>query len=140
MRINVIKSLEGGRGLAALIVALFHLKIGIDHFSVVRNGYLFVDLFFVLSGYVICSAYSAKLNTVVDCQSFLIRRFGRLFPLLVFSTVVYVVFANVIVFAKHMAIAHGYAGTLHNPGDLDYLIPKPLEILSTLTMTHSLDV
>ena len=136
----MIKSLEGGRGLAALIVALFHLTIGINDFSVIRNGYLFVDLFFVLSGYVICSAYSQKLNSIVDCQSFLTRRFGRLFPLLVFSTVTYVCFANIIVFVKRTAIAHGYASALNNPGALDYLIPNPLEIVSTLTMTHSLDV
>ncbi|RJG05748.1 acyltransferase [Noviherbaspirillum cavernae] len=136
----MIKSLEGGRGIAALIVALYHLKIGIDHFSTIRNGYIFVDLFFVLSGFVICAAYSQRLRTLTDCQSFLIRRFGRLFPLLVFSTVFYVAAANIIVFAKRMAIAHGFGASLNNPGALDYLIPNSLEIVSTLTMTHGLGV
>ena len=34
----MIKSLEGGRGVAALIVALYHLKIGAEYFSVILEG------------------------------------------------------------------------------------------------------
>lgn len=134
----MILSLEGIRGFAALIVALYHLKIGTEYFSVIRNGYIFVDLFFVLSGFVICAAYYSKINSTQDLGTFIIRRFGRLFPLLVFSTIVYLLLANLIVLAKQIAVASGYAGILNNPGDLQYIIPSVAEILTTLTMTHSL--
>jgi peptidoglycan/LPS O-acetylase OafA/YrhL len=136
----MIKSLEGGRGIAALIVALYHLKIGADYFSVIRNGYLFVDLFFVLSGFVICASYSQRMNTTGDFQSFVIRRIGRLLPLLVFSTVFFVLAENAIVLAKQIAFAHGYASVLNNPGAREYHIPSASEIISTITLTHSMGI
>lgn len=136
----MIKSLEGARGLAALIVALYHLKIGANYFSAIRNGYLFVDLFFVLSGFVICASYWHKLSTVGDFRSFIIRRFGRLFPLLIFSTAFFVLVANAIVFAKRLLFANGYANVLNNPGALEYSIPGAAEIFSTLTFTHGMGV
>lgn len=134
----MIKSLEGGRGLAALIVALYHLKLGADYFPFIRNGYLFVDLFFVLSGFVICAAYSTRMNDREDLRAFIIRRAGRLVPLLLFSTVVFVLTADAIVLAKRFALAHGYADMLNNPGALDYVVPTASEILATLTLTHGL--
>lgn len=134
----MIKSLEGGRGLAALIVAMYHLAIGKEYFSVIRNGYIFVDLFFVLSGFVISAAYLNRLHSNDDLRSFVIRRFGRLFPLLIFSTLFYLLMANMIVFAKKLAAAHGYAALLHNPGALEYLLPTAGELLATVTMTHGM--
>jgi len=136
----MIKSLEGGRGVAALIVALYHLKIGADYFAFIRNGYLFVDLFFVLSGFVICAAYSTRMNGREDLRSFIIRRAGRLVPLLLFSTIVFVLTADAIVLAKRFALSHGYAGMLNNPGALDFVVPSATEILATLTLTHGLGV
>jgi len=136
----MIKSLEGLRGIAALIVALYHLKIGTEYFSVIRNGYLFVDLFFVLSGFVICAAYANRLQTSEDLKPFLLRRFGRLFPLLVFSTLAFVLASNAIVFAKKMAVASGYGGLLNNPGSLEYLVPTLSQIVATVTFTHSLGI
>lgn len=136
----MIKSLEGLRGIAALIVALYHLKIGSDYFPMIRNGYLFVDLFFVLSGFVICASYASRMQTTDDFMSFLIRRVGRLFPLLVFSTVAFVLAANAIVLAKKTTIALGYGGFLNNPGALEFVVPSVAEIVSTLTFTHSLGI
>lgn len=136
----MISSLEGIRGIASILVALYHLKIGSDYFSVIRNGYLFVDLFFVLSGFIMCATYSSSLRTVDDVRVFLIRRIGRLFPLLVFSTIVFILLSNAIVLAKKVAIAAGLASMLNNPGTLDYLIPSAGEILSTLTFTHALGI
>jgi peptidoglycan/LPS O-acetylase OafA/YrhL len=134
----MIRSIEGARGIAALLVALYHLNIGSNYFPVIRNGYLFVDLFFVLSGFVICSAYASSLRGAADIRYFMIRRFGRLFPLMAFSTIVFVLASNAIVFAKQIAIASGQAAVLNNPGALAYLVPDVAEIVSTLTLTHSL--
>jgi len=134
----MIKSIEGIRGIAAIIVALYHLKIGNDYFPVIRHGYLFVDLFFVLSGFVMCANYAGKIRTIDDVGTFLIRRFGRLFPLLILSSLIFVLLANGIVFIKKIAVANGYSAFLNNPDALQYVIPSLGEALSTLTMTHSL--
>lgn len=136
----MIKSLEGGRGAAALIVALYHLKIGAGYFGFIRHGYIFVDLFLVLSGFVICAAYSSRMASSEDFRSFLIRRFGRLFPLLVFSTAFFIVAANAIVLAKNIAYSYGYAGILNHPEARGYLIPDASEIFATLTFTHGMGV
>jgi peptidoglycan/LPS O-acetylase OafA/YrhL len=134
----MIKSLEGARGVAALIVALYHLKFGAAYFSAIRNGYLFVDLFFVLSGFVIATSYVERLHGIVDVRAFLIRRFGRLFPLLVFSTSIYVLTADAIVLAKRIAIANGHADVLAHPEALAFVIPSGPETVSTLTLTHGM--
>ncbi len=136
----MIKSLEGIRGVAALLVALYHLKIGSDYFTFIRNGYLFVDLFFVISGFVLCAAYAASLQTMEACRAFILRRIGRLFPMLIFSTFIFIVGSNAIVLGKKLALASGNAAVLNNPGALDYLLPSVGEIFSTLTFTHSLGI
>ncbi len=47
----------------------------------IRNSYLFVDFFFVLSGFVITHAYGQSINGQSGLQQFIIRRIGRLWPL-----------------------------------------------------------
>lgn len=65
------------------MVALFHLDV-VSHawgIPLLRNAYLFVDFFFVLSGFVITHAYGARLSSVNAFAQFMLRRFGRLWPL-----------------------------------------------------------
>jgi peptidoglycan/LPS O-acetylase OafA/YrhL len=75
--------LDSWRGVAALLVALFHLNLysAIYSLDFIRNAYLFVDFFFVLSGFVITYSYADRLESLDDLGSFAIRRFGRLWPL-----------------------------------------------------------
>jgi peptidoglycan/LPS O-acetylase OafA/YrhL len=75
--------LDGWRGVCASLVALHHLAIPSHLQSVpfVRSSWLFVDFFFVLSGFVITHAYANRLATRSDIREFVIRRFGRLWPL-----------------------------------------------------------
>lgn len=76
-------SLDGFRGLFALAVALFHLGLASHLYAnpILREAYLCVDFFFVLSGFVITHAYAGRLGTVDATIEFVIRRFGRLWPL-----------------------------------------------------------
>ncbi len=78
-------ALQGWRGICALLVGALHFGQGIEwhfaHSSFVRNAYLFVDFFFVLSGFVIAYAYDDRLSSASDIRSFAVRRFGRLWPL-----------------------------------------------------------
>ncbi|MGA2055053.1 MAG: acyltransferase [Bradyrhizobium sp.] len=75
--------LESWRGVVALLVALFHLNLYSTIYSLdfIRNAYLFVDFFFVLSGFVITYSYADRLKTLDDLGTFAIRRLGRLWPL-----------------------------------------------------------
>ena len=69
------------RAFSVLLVFFYHLKI--DFFE---NGYLGVDVFFVISGYVITqSIYSDYLkNKRVDLKNFYLKRLKRILPNLVF--------------------------------------------------------
>lgn len=78
-------ALESWRGIAAIMVVLVHYRVlAISHLNtlpLLANGYLFVDFFFVLSGFVITHAYGQKIEASFDIVPFAIRRFGRLWPL-----------------------------------------------------------
>lgn len=71
--------LDGLRGWAAALVALMHFPLDeLTHsIPLIANGYLFVDMFFVLSGFVIAYVYSEQFSTV----AFLRARGARLLPL-----------------------------------------------------------
>lgn len=75
--------LDAWRGICALLVAFFHIPVahGWQTASAFYNLQLFVDFFFVLSGFVICHAYGQRLQTDRDFAGFMIRRFGRVWPL-----------------------------------------------------------
>jgi peptidoglycan/LPS O-acetylase OafA/YrhL len=75
--------LDAWRGVAALMIALFRLHAdGWFHDApVVRNAYLFVDFFFVLSGFVIAHAYLTRIEDGRAAGVFMVRRFGRVWPL-----------------------------------------------------------
>jgi peptidoglycan/LPS O-acetylase OafA/YrhL len=75
--------LDSWRGIAACLVALFHLEAYSHLYGVpfVRNAWLFVDFFFVLSGFVIAANYQQRLLDGFGVGRFLFLRLGRLYPL-----------------------------------------------------------
>lgn len=77
-----ILELESLRGLAALLVVFYHLPKWhpILNINLIQNGYLMVELFFVISGFVIYKAYSEKLYTITELIKFQFLRMGRLYP------------------------------------------------------------
>lgn len=68
------------RGLAAIEVMLFHVT-NMDHQPILPGGYLAVDLFFLLSGFVLWNAYGARLERGLSAGSFVRLRLVRLYPL-----------------------------------------------------------
>lgn len=75
--------LDSWRGICALLVALFHFPTTsmISQSAFVGGSYLFVDFFFVLSGFVITSAYGSRLNEQDGLARFALVRLGRIYPL-----------------------------------------------------------
>jgi peptidoglycan/LPS O-acetylase OafA/YrhL len=82
--------LDGVRALAALAVLLFHARA--PGFS---GGFVGVDVFFVLSGYLITSLLTAELERTgrIDLGRFYLRRALRLVPALALLLVVYMAVA-----------------------------------------------
>lgn len=77
-----IEELESIRGLAAFLVVFFHLPKWHPVLNVgfINNGYLMVELFFVISGFVIYNAYAERIDGGKDLLRFQFLRFGRLYP------------------------------------------------------------
>ena len=82
--------LDGLRGVAALIVLAYHhfdiYGTGNPAQSFINHGYLAVDFFFILSGFVIGYAYDDRWNKM-STWGFFKRRIARLHPLIVFSSI-----------------------------------------------------
>lgn len=82
--------LDGLRGVAAMMVVAFHLFETYYHMGPdqpVNHGYLAVDFFFALSGFVIGYAYDDRWNRM-STWTFLKRRLVRLHPMLIFGTLI----------------------------------------------------
>lgn len=88
--------LDGLRGVAALIVIWYHVFEGyafagggtIDTFN---HGYLAVDFFFILSGFVITYAYDDRWSKGFTMTNFFKRRLIRLHPMVVMGAVLGVI-------------------------------------------------
>jgi peptidoglycan/LPS O-acetylase OafA/YrhL len=76
-------ALDSFRGIAALMVAAFHMHGGgpLLQSAVIRNGWLAVDFFFVLSGFVIAESYGTRLSQGFPISRFMVLRLGRIYPL-----------------------------------------------------------
>ncbi|MBS9478850.1 acyltransferase family protein [Ancylobacter radicis] len=77
--------LDSWRGICAVMVIIYHfiyiVRLDYLHWNLLSNAYLFVDFFFVLSGFVVCHAYRDRLRSGRSVGGFLLRRIGRLWPL-----------------------------------------------------------
>lgn len=82
--------LDGLRGVAALIVVAFHLFETYSEgpaFQILNHGYLAVDFFFVLSGFVIGYAYDDRWGKM-SLGAFFKRRLVRLHPMVVMGALI----------------------------------------------------
>lgn len=76
--------IEGLRAIAVLLVVIFHINE-----ALIPGGFIGVDLFFVISGYVITQRiYKDGLNSIADFAEFYRRRIRRITPIMLFVTAV----------------------------------------------------
>lgn len=75
--------LDSLRGIAALTVAVFHIPWMNPFYDLgfIRNAAVMVDLFFVLSGFVICHSYGRHISSGRELVRFMWLRLGRVYPL-----------------------------------------------------------
>ena len=88
--IRHIASIDGLRAIAVTAVVLYHLGI-----SWLPGGFLGVDLFFVISGYVITRLILDSINksSALDLRAFYWARLRRIYPgflFMVFSTIIFI--------------------------------------------------
>lgn len=76
--------MDGLRGIAAMGVMVFH---SFANGNLVRNGGLAVDLFFILSGFVIAYSYEGRLSASMGTIAFVETRLKRLYPMLLVGAV-----------------------------------------------------
>ncbi len=81
---HIFETMNGLRGFAALIVVTYHLSLS-EPLSL-GNGFLAVDLFFVLSGFVIAYSYETRLKNGLSLGDFFLIRLIRLYPLYILGT------------------------------------------------------
>ncbi|WP_121118476.1 acyltransferase family protein [Croceibacterium ferulae] len=102
-------ALDSLRGVAAIAVMLFHMgPFGwLAGAGFLRNGWLMVDFFFVLSGFVIAASYGERLAQGFSRRQFLALRLGRVVPLHVAAVLAASAF--------ELFYVHGVLGERSNP-------------------------
>lgn len=112
-------ALDGLRGVAALAVLVLHIP---TLAGLVPHGYLAVDLFYIMSGFVVAHAYEARLKDGWPAGSFLRARIVRLWPLYLLGTAIG---AGVLAGAVDDAVGFAALGLLLAAAML--MIPTPLD-------------
>lgn len=79
-RTQVYATLDGLRGVAAALIAIRHAEPLFPGWAFPHSG-LAVDMFFVISGFVIANAYDERLATGLTPSAFMRLRLIRLYPL-----------------------------------------------------------
>lgn len=128
-------AVNGWRGPGALAIAVVHLGIVTDFFPTasLRSVALLVDLFFVLSGLVIAHAYAAKLARARNIPEYVVRRFGRIWPVQVVALAVLVAYELLKVLLDATGHAHFSTPPFARAGsNLVEAIPTNLLLLQSL--------
>jgi peptidoglycan/LPS O-acetylase OafA/YrhL len=97
--VKEIRALTGVRGVAAIVIVLYHFSDvhlysgGVRHYFDVPHGYIAVDLFFMLSGFVIALVYrdAFVIEPFANYLAFWIKRVARLYPAYLAIGVLYMV-------------------------------------------------
>lgn len=88
---NEIKSLTGLRGVVALWVAFFHFSFFRNEFiqDIVGKGYVAVDIFFVLSAFLLTVSYAGKFKELdyKVIEIFYKKRINRIYPVYILSVI-----------------------------------------------------
>lgn len=121
------------RGIAAILVAVFHFEMTAGRFvpahttMFFEKSYLMVDLFFVLSGFIMLHVYGRVFDGALrkgEVRHFLVARFARTYPLHLFTLILLVVIVRY----------------LTNWGQPPLLIEQPKDILPNVALLQAFGV
>jgi peptidoglycan/LPS O-acetylase OafA/YrhL len=95
-----------------------------QHTAIMGHGYLAVDFFFILSGFVIANAYERRLLSTMRFSDFALVRIARLYPLLIAATL--------------LSVAYMAMSSIRRGEDLEWLRVVPAAILALPDPTKTL--
>lgn len=132
------EALDAFRGLCAISVVMFHMHISgsVTEWGFFRGSSLFVEFFFILSGFVLAHGYGFRLD--LKFKPFVIARFFRIFPLHIVMLIV------MLILELCKFFAYKFAGMSFNnipftgPGDINEIVPNLLLIQSWTSFTNPL--
>jgi len=88
------KEIDGLRGIAVIAIIFYHAQITIQGYQLFRGGFIGVDIFFVISGYLITSIIFKNLVVgTFSFKRFCEKRIRRILPLLIFVVLITFPFA-----------------------------------------------
>ena len=122
MKLTYRPEIDGLRAVAVGAVILYHIKITIFGQQPFQGGYIGVDIFFVISGYLISSIILKELISTgsFSFKYFYERRIRRILPVLLFVMLVSLFFSwkillpsSFVDFAKSMLYSLGFSSNLY---------------------------
>ena len=86
MNINYRPEIDGLRAISIISVVIYHAQLKLNNNVIFSGGFLGVDIFFVISGYLICSIIFKELleKKSFSFKNFFVRRARRILPALIF--------------------------------------------------------
>lgn len=120
---NYLPYIDGLRGLAVLLVVLFHLDI-----ALIKGGFIGVDIFFVISGFLITKIIVKEMKEKrFSFVGFYSRRIKRIFPalfvMLLFTSLAAIIFFGPEQFSYHfksLRLASAQVSNIFFMQDMDY--------------------
>ena len=122
MKINYRPEIDGLRAIAVGVVILYHAEIIINGNTLFKGGFIGVDIFFVISGYLITSIIMNELthNNSFSFIHFYERRIRRIIPVLLFIILLSIPFAWICLtpitfvdFSKSILFSLGFTSNLY---------------------------
>lgn len=102
-----IVTIEGLRGLSALIVLALHCATELGYDALLPHGALSVDFFFIISGFVVAHAYEFNIKSGWPLWYFVRIRLIRLYPMILFGLILGVFVYLAKEFGSHVAVPWG---------------------------------
>lgn len=114
------EALDSLRGICACMIVLYHFDSPgwINRSTFVQNSFLFVDFFFVLSGFVIAASYGDRLADGFSIGKFMGLRLGRIYPLHLAMLLIFLIFELVFAAGGLGGLGHTDRRAFHAPNDL----------------------
>ena len=122
MKLTYRPEIDGLRAIAVGAVILYHAQITISDYKLFTGGFIGVDIFFVISGYLITSIILKELVTtgLFSFKYFYERRVRRILPVLLFVMLVSIPFAwlylipsSFVDFSKSILFSLGFSSNFY---------------------------
>lgn len=118
---NRINLLDGLRGVFCIMILYEHyspdfIPTAVYEFPLIRHSYIVVDFFFTLSGFILSMKYSRVIKSLTSLRDFFLKRFFRLYPLLILTSSISLIF--------ELASNHWFMDIKNTPDSTDILIVR----------------